>query len=99
MHLHDVVKLICLVQFVISSSKMLEVSNASIEQSFAIAIEESGLYGNRDEWHSCARRTAVTDTPHFGSQQGKIYFSALSRPVLQSTKLFIQWLPGFLHLA
>jgi len=45
MHLHDVVKLIYLVQF-ISYSKMLEVSNASIEQSFATAIE-SRLYGNR----------------------------------------------------
>jgi hypothetical protein len=52
MHLHDVVQLICLVQFVISSSKMLEVSNVSIEDSFVTAIEECRLYGNRDEWHS-----------------------------------------------
>ena len=50
MHLHDIVKLICLVQF-ISSSKMLEVSNVSIEEPFATAIEESTLYGNRDECH------------------------------------------------
>jgi hypothetical protein len=99
MHLHDVVKLICLVQFVISSSKMLEVSNISIEESFATAVEESRLYGNRDDRQSCACRTTVTYKPPFGSQQGKIYFFALSRTFLQSTKLFIQWLPGFLHLA
>jgi len=49
MHLHDVVKLISLVQFVISSSKMLEVSNISIEESFATALEESRLYSNRDD--------------------------------------------------
>jgi hypothetical protein len=90
MLLHDVVKLICLVQFVISTSKMLEVSNVSIEESFATTIEKSRLYGNRDEWHSCACRTASTDKPRFGSEQGKIYLSTLSRPVLQSTTLFIQ---------
>jgi hypothetical protein len=87
MHFHDVVKLICLVQFDISSSKMLEVSNVSIEESFATATEESRLYCNRDEWHICACRTAVANKSRFGSQQGRIYFSA---PVLQSTKLFIQ---------
>jgi len=68
MHLHDVVKLMCLVQFVISSSKMLEVSNFSIEESFATAIEENTLYGNRDDLHSCACRTAVSYKPRFGSQ-------------------------------
>jgi hypothetical protein len=49
-HLHDVVKLMCLVQSVISSSNMLEVSNFSIEESFATAIEDDNtLYGNRDD--------------------------------------------------
>jgi len=68
MHLHDVVKLICLVQSVILSSKILEVSNVSIKDSFATAMEESRLYGNRDDWHSCACRTAVSDKQLFGSQ-------------------------------
>jgi hypothetical protein len=51
---------------------MLGVSNVSIEHPVATAIEESRLYGNRDEWNSCECRTAVNRNPRFISQQGKI---------------------------
>jgi hypothetical protein len=67
MHLHDLIKLICLELFVVSPSKILGVSNVSIEHPVATAIEGSRLYGNCDEWNSWECRTVVSGYPRFSS--------------------------------
>lgn len=54
-----------------------------------VAADRSGA------WHSCAYRTTIIDGWGFGSQQGRIFLSKVSRPVLESTQLRIQWIPGF----